>query len=463
MNNDTAQQPSNLNWFETHNWKVLFAAIWSGQAFSLLGSSLVQFALVWWLTEKTGSATVLATASLAALLPQVVFSPFAGALVDRWNRRLIMIVADSGIALVTLGLIGLFAADMAQVWHIYVIMMIRSVGGAFHWPAMQASSSLMVPKQHLSRVAGFNQTLQGGIGIIAPPLGALLIEALPMQTVLSIDVITAAIAVSPLLLIAIPQPERSTAPDGKPTSVLGDVREGLRYVRGWPGLLMILLMATGINFLFTPAFSLLPLVITEHFDGGALELGWIQTAWGVGVVLGGLTLGVWGGFKNNIYTSMLGLLGMGAGVIVLGLSPASAFVFGLVGMFMAGFMNPITNGPLFAMLQSSVVPDMQGRVFTLVNASAMAMSPLSLAVAGPVADLVGIRFWYVVAGMFCMLMGVTGCFLPAIVNVEKQGQQRMADYKAQNGYAVEHDPIESDPVATPDPVPPTGAVVAGEA
>jgi DHA3 family macrolide efflux protein-like MFS transporter len=172
-------------------WKTRFFTIWSGQAFSLLGSMLVQFALVWWLTSATGSATVLATATLVAMLPQVFLSPFAGALVDRWNRRVVMMMADSTIAVSSLVLAYLFATDQAQIWHVYAIMFIRSAGAAFHWPAMQASTSLMVPQEHLSRVAGFNQMLQGAMSIIAPVLGAVLIVVLPMQGVLLIDVFTA--------------------------------------------------------------------------------------------------------------------------------------------------------------------------------------------------------------------------------------------------------------------------------
>ena len=140
-------------------WAPRFFAIWTGQAFSLLGSMLVQFALVWWLTQTTGSATVLAMATLVAVLPGIVIGPFAGALVDRWNRRLIMIVADSLIALVTLGLIFLYATGRMEVWHVYVAMFLRAALGGFHWPAMQSSTSLMVPKEHLARVAGLNQTM----------------------------------------------------------------------------------------------------------------------------------------------------------------------------------------------------------------------------------------------------------------------------------------------------------------
>lgn len=405
-----------------------FLTIWGGQAVSLIGSHIAQFALVWWLTELTGSATVLATATLVAILPQVLLGPIAGAYVDRWNRRLVMIVADSAIALVALGLVYLFWQDVVQIWHVYIIMFIRSIGGSFHWPAMQASTTLMVPEKHLTRVAGFNQTLQGALNIIGPPLGALLLAILPLYSILLIDVGTALFAIVPLFFIFVPQPEHAPTPSDTDTmsvktkarSVWSDVGEGLRYIWGWPGIVLVLLMAMFINFILTPAFSLMPLLVTQHFKGGPVQLGWLESSWGTGVVLGGLFLGVWGGFKRRIYTSLMGLLLMGVGILLLGLTPSAVFWLAIGTIFTAGFMNPITNGPFFALLQATVAPEMQGRVFTVVGSLSTAITPLSLAIAGPVVDLVGVRSWYMVGGLACILMGVGAYFIPAIRDIERQ-------------------------------------------
>ena len=405
-------------------WAPRFFAIWTGQAFSLLGSMLVQFALVWWLTQTTGSATVLAMATLVAVLPGIVIGPFAGALVDRWNRRLIMIVADSLIALVTLGLIFLYATGRMQVWHVYVAMFLRAALGGFHWPAMQSSTSLMVPKEHLARVAGLNQTMMGVMNIISPPLGALLLSVLPLGKVLAVDVVTAGLAVLPLLFIAIPQPERSTGaavPGAARASVWADLRAGLRYVAGWPGLLAILVMAMAINFVVNPAFSLMPILVTKYFGLGALQLGWLESVWGIGVVVGGLVLSVWGGFKRRVVTSLLGIIGMGIGTLIVGLSPVGAFTMALLGMLVAGFMNPIVNGPFMAVMQSSVAPEMQGRVFSLIQSASLAMMPLSLLIAGPIADRLGVRVWYVAGGVLCIIIGLVAFAVPAIMQVEENG------------------------------------------
>jgi len=403
------------------NWAPRFFTVWGGQAFSLFGSQLVQFALVWWLTKETGSATVLATATLVALLPQVLLGPFVGTLVDRWNRRNIMIVADTAIALFTLLLFYLFATGQVQIWHIYAIMAIRSLGGAFHVPAMTASTSLMVPNKHLARIAGANQTLQGLLNIFAPPLGALLIELFSTQNVLLVDIGTAALAVLPLLFIPIPQPARHTKQANgeiEQTSYMHDLREGFSYVVKWKGLLGLIILAMILNFLLVPASSLLPLVVTKIFKGGAAELGWVESVFGVGVIVGGVLLSIWGGFKRRIMTSFSGIIGLGVGIVMIGFVPDTMFYLLLSAQFLIGFMQVFANGPIMAIMQSTIAPDMQGRVFSLLGAGAIAMMPVSLLIAGPISDSLGIRFWYIFGGTVCIIMMLVSLSIPAIIHIE---------------------------------------------
>jgi len=411
-------------------WKIPFFTIWTGQQLSWIGSSLAQFALVWWLTKTTGSATVLAIGTLISVLPGVLLGPFAGALVDRWNRRVVMLVADSIIALVSAWLAYLFWTDAMQVWHVYAIMLVRAIGGTFHWPAMSASTSLMVPKEHLPRVAGLNQAMGGAVNIMSPPLGALLLAILPLHAIMAIDVVTAAFAIAPLFFVHIPQPQRAVtatrAAESKPT-LWTDMREGLRYVWSWPGLLAICILAMMLNFLIHPAFSLMPILVTNHFGGEALQLGWMNSAWGVGAVLGGLLLSVWGGFRRRVVTVLMGIVGLGVGVLLVGLTPATAFPLALVGLFFGATMNSLCNGSAFALLQQVVAPDMQGRVLTLVMSLCNGMTPLSMAIAGPVADAVGVRTLYVVGGVAQILLGVSGFLVPAIMHLEANNH---------NGHAV---------------------------
>jgi DHA3 family macrolide efflux protein-like MFS transporter len=400
-----------------------FLTIWTGQVFSLLGSNLVQFALIWWLTKETGSATVLAIASMMAFLPQIFLSPFAGALVDRWSRRTVMIAADALIALATLALAGLFALDAVAVWHIYALMFVRSLGTAFHWPAMQASTSLMVPEKHLARIAGLNQALEGAALIVGPPLGALLLDLLPMQGVLAVDIVTALIAITPLLFIAVPQPRQAAREDGPVIrSVLIDMREGFRYVWGWPGLMALIGIAVVLKLAMTPAFSLIPLLVNQHFGGDAAQYSMVEAAVGIGLLGGGIALSAWGGFRRKIFTTLSGILILGMSFLMLGLLPGGMFRPAVGAAFIMGLSIPLIDGPIMAIVQSAAAPEVQGRVFTMMGSLLSASSPIALAAAGPVADWLGLQVWYLAAGIMCLLAGVVGIALPALVHIEENAK-----------------------------------------
>lgn len=409
-------------------WKKRFISIYTGQVFSLLGSQLVQFALIWYLTVTTNSATVLAVASLFGMLPRVILGPFIGPLVDRWDRRKTMIVADSVIAIATLVLALLFAFTDLQIWQIYILLMVRSAAGAFHGNAMSASTSLMVPLEHLTRVQGINQMLNGGLNIISAPLGAILYEALDLQWILAIDFITAVIAILPLFFFQIPQPDRTESEKlaGQASTYFQDLKAGFRYLWNWKGLLGIVMMAALLNFLLTPTFSLGPLLIKDHFGKEVISVGLYESVAGVGIILGGLLLSVWGGTKRKIVTTMGGIFLLGIGVMSTGFIPAEYFGLAVGAAALMGFALPIANGTLGGIMQSSVAPDMQGRVFSLVNSLASGMAPIGLALAGPVADLLGIQSWYVVAGSVAIGMAAFGFLSPAILGIESNNPGKLA-------------------------------------
>ena len=400
------------------NWKRTFFPVWVGQAFSLLGSELVQFSLIWYLTEKTGSASVLAAASFVALLPRVFLSPISGALVDRWNRQKVMIYADALIAVATMILAGIFWLEYIQVWHIYVILFIRALGSGFHWPAMQASTSLMVPKDQLAKISGMNQTLRGAMGIVAPLLAALMLEMFPIYGILSIDVITAIIAISPLLFVSIPQVNHTVEKKAGLSHIWDDIKVGFKLLVGWRGLLYLTLAATFLNFLLYPGFTFTPLLITDHFGKGVIELSMIESAFSMGMIIGGLVLSTWGGFKRNIYTILTGIIGLAVGTGLIALAPSNHFMLAVFGMSLAGFMNPIANGPIFAIMQTYVEPEMQGRVFSLLESMVSAMMPISMVVAAPIAEWVGIRGWLAFGAIGCFAIGLAGFFTPSLVHIE---------------------------------------------
>ncbi|NJN44891.1 MAG: MFS transporter [Anaerolineae bacterium] len=194
---------------------------------------------------------------------------------------------------------------------------------------------------------------------------------------------------------------------------------GFRYFLDWPGLMMIMVLSMLINFLLNPAASLLPLLVTDHFGQGVIELGWLESAFGLGILIGGIALSVWGGFKKKIITSMSGLIGLGIAFSMLGFLPPNQFGFAIISAFGAALMLPIVNGPILAILQDAVDPDMQGRVFSLLGSLSGAMAPLGLLIAGPLADATNIQIWFVIAGAACSMAGLAGFFIPAVMQIEE--------------------------------------------
>lgn len=396
-----------------------FLVLIGGQAVSLLGSQAVQFALIWWLTLETGSATVLAAATFLGLVPQIVLGPFIGALVDRWNRKRILWLADSAIAVASAFLALSFWTGPVPYSLVLVVLFIRALGGAFHAPAMLASTSLMVPERHLTRIQGLQQAIQGGALIVTAPIGALLIATLPMAAVMLVDVATALVAIAPLVFISIPQPERNASDHEvtSPRTILRDVVSGVRYLRARRGHTPLIMMAVLVNLSMVPAFALLPLLVVEQ-GGGVAQLAWLNSAFGIGTVVGGILLGVWGGFQRRIHTTFVGLLMAGVGTIVLG--GASSTGAALAGIVILGVTIPCINGPIQAVLQSTVAPEFQGRVFTLYVSACGAMAPLGLVIAAPVAELVGIRALDAAGGLACLAMGVGGFLMPSIASIEDE-------------------------------------------
>ena len=420
-----------------------FGLLWTGQALSLLGSQAVQFALIWWLTTETGSAAILATAAIFGLLPQVLLGPVIGTLVDRWNRKRIMLFADAAVAGVSAWLAYLYFTDSITVGTLLAALTLRAIGASFHSAAMTSSTTLMVPATHLSRIQGLNQALQGGAPLIAAPLGAFLVAALSMSSILLIDVVTALVAIVPLLFIRVPQPEIQE-PEG--STFLQEMAAGFRYLGEHRGQRYLLYGAAGVNLLAVPAFVLLPLFVVTELHGTAVQLGWLEMIFGAGTIGGGILLGIWGGFERRIVTTLCGLALMGLAVTSLGFVPRGMFTTALLTMLLTGVGSALVNGSIHAILQATVAAHYQGRVFTLMASVAGAMTPVGLIFAAPVADSLGVRFWYLAGGTATLLAAVGGTLVPAIMAVEQpetitQNEPVPPAQFAQSPGAAEHAPL----------------------
>jgi MFS transporter, DHA3 family, macrolide efflux protein len=396
-----------------------FFVLWASQAASLFGSAVVDFALAWYLTRETGSATVLATALMAALIPQIILGPFVGPLIDRWSRKKIMVISDAAISLLTAVLVVLFITETVQIWHIYAIMVGRSIGGTFQNPALGASIPMIVPEKQLVRANGLFQMLQYAIRIIAPIAGALLMETLPMQWVLSVDIITAIIAVGCLLPLSIPQPPLTTLA-AKP-NYFGDMKQGFSYIWERPGLVMLIGMMALLMFFVVPASNLIPVLVNTHLEGDVIKLGWLGSASGIGGIAGGLLLGVWGGFKKRMWTAFLGFLIMIPCSIGLGFTSVNIFYTTTVpAMLFMGVGSSFVNAPLTAIMNAVIAKDMQGRVFSLYGSIVTAVMPLGLIIGGPVADALGIRSLYFIASAAWLIIIPLAALSKPLMNLENQ-------------------------------------------
>ena len=400
------------------SWAGGFFTIWTGQTLPSLGTQVAQFALVWWLTEKTGSATILATSVLVAYLPEVFLAPIIGALNDRWNRRIVMLISDTLVAIAMAGLAGLFWMEIIEIWHIYAVNFLASIGRAFQGLAMITSTPLMVPEKHLARIQGTNQTLHGVLSMGGPPLGALALAVFEIHLILAIDVLTATLAIGPLIFIMIPQPKRVEEKQSQEVGIWVDMLEGFRYLWRWIGLRNLILIAAVLNIFGNTKMTISPLLITNHFNGGATELGWFNSAWGVGIVLGGLLVGAWGGFRRRIMTTIFGWIVYGIGTILVGIAPHTRFALAITGIALSGVGSSLINAPLRALLQANVDPHLQGRVFGALHSSVQFTTMLGLIVIGPVTDVFGPQPWFFAAGVLTLILGTSARMIPSIVSIE---------------------------------------------
>jgi MFS transporter, DHA3 family, macrolide efflux protein len=401
------------------NWQPRFWTIWLGQAFSLIGSSLTQFVLVWWITQTTNSASALAIAGIVGLLPQALLSPLGGAVADHYSRRLIMIVADAITALCMMVLVILFSSGSIQLWHVYTLMALRSSMQAFQTPASSASSAMLVPKDWLPRVAGMNQTMMGVMTIAAAPLGALALAWMPLERALLIDVATALLGIVPLFFYAIPQ-IRNTNPN---SSLLADIGEGLRFVRGNPGLVKLYGMLALVILTIFPTFSLLPLLVKTHFKGGINEVALLEGLSGIGMIVGGVIISVWPP-RNKVLMFLISFAVSCGTVALTALAPGNLLWLAVVWWVFSGVSFSTGQAPMTAILQTVVPNQMQGRTASLMNTIMGFAGPIGLAIAGPLAEVIGVRGLFLWGGGLSAVICLLGLFSKDLMGIEGKASKK---------------------------------------
>ncbi len=400
------------------SWKKKFAVIWSGQLFSILSSAIVQFAIVLWLSFETKSAEVLSFAMIAALLPQTLIGPFVGVFVDRWSRKRTMILADSFVAFCSAVLALLFYLDCVEIWHIYALLAFRSVGSAFHNPAMEASVPFLAPESELLRVSGINQVIYSICNIAGPALGAVFMTSFDMTYVLMFDVVGAIIACGSLLFVFIPNPEKKSEETER--DVLREMREGFNVVYEKIGLRRMMMISITVTFFLMPVATLFPLMTLNHFNGNAFQMSLVEVIWGVGMLVGGAILSIW---KFKVRKTTL----INASYIVLGLTflfsgvlPESGFVYFVILTALAGVSAPFFHGPFTSLLQIYIHPSYLGRVFSLLGSVSMLPSMVGLAATGYIADTIGVANSFIISGAVITVAGIYSFFIKTIRSLEQE-------------------------------------------
>ncbi|MBX3037124.1 MAG: MFS transporter [Anaerolineales bacterium] len=418
-----------------------FTIVWIGQIVSVLASMMTQFALTIWMFQETGSATALGLMQVFFITPFLIISPIAGVMVDRHNRKLMMMVSDLAAGLGTVLILVFQAMGILEFWHLYIAAVINGLGNAFQWPAYSAAISTMVPKEQYGRANGMMSLIEAGPGVIAPLLAGALLPFIALTGILLIDVVTFLFAIGALMLVHIPQPEKTEEGVQGQGSIWKEAAYGFKYIFARPSLLGLQLIFFVGNLFAGISFTLLAPMILSKTANNELIFGTVQSAGAIAGVLGGVAMSAWGGFKRRVHGVLLGWIISGAGIAVLGLT--GGVPIWVIGIALSAIVIPLVNGSNQAIWQSKVAPDVQGRVFSARRLIAWLTNPISPIIAGTLADFVlepqmridstlsqtfgwlvgtgegaGMALIIFFCGVFSVLVGVAGYFVPAIYKAE---------------------------------------------
>jgi len=427
-----------------------FTVVLLGQVISLLGTGMTRFALTIWAWQITGQATALALVGFFSFAPAIIVSPFAGALVDRWNRKLTMVLSDLAAALSTIIVLLLFSTGNLQIWHLYITGAFTGFFHAFQFPAYSAAITTMVSKEQYGRASGMRSMAQFGTGIFAPMLAAIFLNLIGLHNILIIDLATFLIAIGTLILIHVPQPPVSEEGRRSKGSLWTESAYGFRYIIQRRSLLGLQLVFFCLNLVVSFATTVFTPMVLVRTGNDTTILGIIQSTLGVGGLVGGVVLSIWGGPKRKIHGVLVGMTLTMVGMVGFGIGD-HPYAWAAAGFF-AMFFVPILNGSNQAIWQIKVAPDLQGRVFATRSLIAQISTPVSMLLSGPLADYVfepammpggrlanllggligtgpgaGMKSMFFIAGILGILVGLSGYAFPMVRNIE----DILPDYQAE--------------------------------
>ena len=385
-----------------NNWKrntILFLA---SQTLSLFGTSLVQYAILWHITLTTQSGVMMTIFIICGFLPTFFLSPFAGVWADRYNRKLLIMFSDSMIALSTLFLAIMFLMGYDALWLLFMMAAIRAVGSGIQMPAVGAFLPQIVPQDKLTKVNATNGSIQAMVMLISPMVSGALLTMTTIETIFFIDVVTAAVAVL-VLLVFLHVPVHAKAMEKLTISYFSDMREGILYIKNNAYIRQFFLFCAFFFFFVAPAAFLTPLQVARSFGGDVWRLTAIEITFSIGMMVGGMIMAAWGGFKNRVHTMTLSTLITGTCTAALGLVPV--FWIYLLFMGLIGIAMPFFNTPSTVLIQEKVDENYLGRVFGVFGMIASAMMPLGMLVFGPVSDVMPIEWLLIGTGLLLFIQG----------------------------------------------------------
>lgn len=367
-------------------WQKSFFTMYIGQAFSLLSSSAVQFSIIWWITVQTGSAMALTIASVVGLLPQAVIGPFAGVLIDRYNRKTIMIIADSAVAVSSLALGLSFFFTTPSLIFIYFTLFIRALGETFHKPSMQAAIPQLVPENQLTKAGGLGQMVQSACSMVGPML---------------VDVFGAILAVLTLSSVKISKHNMTSTR----LSIIADMKQGIRSLKANKALMTVSIPILLSTIVFVPMGTLLPLIVKEYFHGTAWHNGIVQTLFSSGMLIAAMVISITGGIRRQFLMISVSIFTLGVCSLVGGMLPSSAFFLFCIVVFIMGTTGMFSNIPFTAYIQKTIPQKNLGKVISLVTSLMSFAAPIGMFIAGPVSSLIGISRWMICAGVLMLIVG----------------------------------------------------------
>lgn len=421
---------------------LAFTIVWLGQIVSVLATNMTHFALTIWVYDKTGSATALGLVQVFFITPFLIISPFAGVMVDRYNRKLMMMLSDLGAGMATVAILVLQALGWLQVWHLFVTAAIAGTFQAFQWPAYSAAISTMVPKAQYGRANGMMSLVEAGPGVLSPILAGALLPIITLTGIMLFDVVTFVFAIMALMLVVVPQPKVSEAGQQARGSVIQEAAFGFRYLFARPSLLGLQLVFLCGNLMAGLGFTVLAPMILARTNSSEVTLGSVQSVGAIGGIVGGVLMSAWGGPKRRVHGVLMGWIVGGLFMQAL-MGWGQSLGVWAIASFIGGLTIPLVNGSNQAIYQAKVPPDVQGRVFAARRLIAWITQPLSPIIAGPLADFVlepsmrsgggltstfgwlvgtgpgaGMALLMIWTGLIATLVGVGGYLVPVVRNAE---------------------------------------------